>query len=132
MTRDQTQDPAVKAPSCNHWTTRECPGWLYISPQDPLTITSPPYCYSFNIFLKIFLCVLILVFIEFITIWLLLFMLWFLGLDAYEILSSLTRDGTHTSCIERQNINHWTTKEVPSIALTLMRRYTSKYPESSF
>ena len=72
------------------------------------------------------------VFIEFITIWLLLFMLWFLGLDACEILSSLTRDGTHTSCIERQSLNHWTTKEVPYIALTLIRRYTSKYPESSF
>ena len=24
-TRDQTQAPAVKAPSCNHWTTREFP-----------------------------------------------------------------------------------------------------------
>ena len=28
-------------------------------------------------------------------------------------LSSLTRDQTHTPCIERQILNHWTTREVP-------------------
>ena len=28
LTRDQTQAPAVKAPSPNHWTTREFPGAL--------------------------------------------------------------------------------------------------------
>ena len=28
-------------------------------------------------------------------------------------LSSLTRDQTHVPCIERQVLNHWTTREVP-------------------
>ena len=27
-------------------------------------------------------------------------------------LSSLTRDRTHTPCIERQSVNHWTAREV--------------------
>ena len=30
-------------------------------------------------------------------------------------LSALTRDWTHTPCVERQSINHWTTREVPKI-----------------
>ena len=28
-------------------------------------------------------------------------------------LSSLTRDGTHTPCLGRQSLNHWTAREVP-------------------
>ena len=32
--------------------------------------------------------------------------------EAYGILSSLTRDWTHTPCIGRQSLNHWTTREV--------------------
>ena len=28
-------------------------------------------------------------------------------------LSSLTRDRTHTPCIGRRSLNHWTTREVP-------------------
>ena len=31
---------------------------------------------------------------------------------------SLTRDGTHTPCIGRRSLNHWTTREVP-VALNL-------------
>ena len=34
-------------------------------------------------------------------------------------LGSLTRDGTHTPCIGRRSLNHWTTREVPVIALNL-------------
>ena len=34
-------------------------------------------------------------------------------------LGSLTRDGTHSSCIGRRSLNHWTTKEVPVVALNL-------------
>ena len=30
------------------------------------------------------------------------------------VLSSPTRDQTHTPCIERQSLNHWMAKEVPS------------------
>ena len=33
------------------------------------------------------------------------------------ILSSLTRDRTCASCIERQILNHWTTREVPQLDL---------------
>ena len=29
-------------------------------------------------------------------------------------LSSLTRDQTHTLCIGRQSLNHWTSREVPA------------------
>ena len=32
----------------------------------------------------------------------------------FEDLSSLTRDQTHTPCIGRQRLNHWTAREVPS------------------
>ena len=28
-------------------------------------------------------------------------------------LRSLTRDGTHTPCIGRQSLNHWTARDVP-------------------
>ena len=48
-----------------------------------------------------------LVFIEFITILLLLF--WFFGHETCGGLSSLTTDGTHAPCIERQSLKH----EVP-------------------
>ena len=32
-------------------------------------------------------------------------------------LSSLTRDQTDTPCIGRQSLNHWTTREVPTVLL---------------
>ena len=32
---------------------------------------------------------------------------------AWGNLSSLTRDWTHTSCIERWSLKHWTTREIP-------------------
>ena len=32
-------------------------------------------------------------------------------------LSSSTRDQTHTPCVRRQSLNHWTTWEVPLIHL---------------
>ena len=41
------------------------------------------------------------------------------GLSSCHIwdLCSLTRDQTHVPCIGRQNLNQWTTKEVPKILL---------------
>ena len=57
------------------------------------------------------------VFIEFVTILLLLFMVFlnlFLSQGMWD-LNSLTRDRTHTPCIGRQSLNHWTAKEVPLI-----------------
>ena len=35
-------------------------------------------------------------------------------------LSSLTRDKTHVPCIIRGSLNHWTTREVPSISVSLL------------
>ena len=35
------------------------------------------------------------------------------GCKAYGILAFLTWDQTHTPCIGRQSLNHWTTREVP-------------------
>jgi len=59
------------------------------------------------------------VFIEFVTI-LLLFWFWFFGQEAWTILvSSLTRDQTHTPCIGRSSLNHWTTREVPCLHIIL-------------
>ena len=52
------------------------------------------------------------VFIEFVTISLLLYVLvfWPRGMWA---LSSPTRDQTRIPCIGRQSLNHWTAREVP-------------------
>ena len=41
------------------------------------------------------------------------FIFWFLWPRGMWDLSSLTRDPTHTPCIGRQSLNHWTTREVP-------------------
>ena len=52
------------------------------------------------------------VFIEFVTILLLFYVLVFWPQGMWD-LSSSTWDWTHTHCIGRQSINHWTTREVP-------------------
>ena len=39
-------------------------------------------------------------------------MFWLLGREACGILSSLTRDWTHTLCTGRRSPNHWTAREV--------------------
>ena len=43
----------------------------------------------------------------------LFFFLFFFGLWGMWDLSSLTRNRTHTPCIGRWNLNHWTTRELP-------------------
>ena len=54
------------------------------------------------------------VFIEFATI-LLLFYVWgFCPWGMYD-LNSPTRDQTYTPCIRRCTLNHWTTREIPSL-----------------
>ena len=50
------------------------------------------------------------VLIEFVTI---LFVFWFFGHKAMRDPNSLTRNQTHTSCIVRRSLNHWTAREVP-------------------
>ena len=52
------------------------------------------------------------IFVEFVTI-LLLFYVLFFWLRGMWDLSSSARDQTHTPCIERRSLNHWTTSEVP-------------------
>ena len=54
------------------------------------------------------------VFIEFVTI-LLLFYVLFFWLQGMWDLSCPTRDRTCTSCIGGQSLNHWTTREVPEL-----------------
>ena len=101
----------------------------------PLTFYS--FIYSFfqcsfhpSIHSFFFLMWLILkVFIEFVTI-LLLFWFWSWGMWC---LSSLTRDWTHTPCIGRWNLNHWTTREVPFCPLLhyLSRPYSLQHAEGT-
>ena len=52
------------------------------------------------------------VFSEFVTILFLIYVLVFWPRDMQD-LSSLTRDRTHTPCMDRQSLNHWTSREVP-------------------
>ena len=55
-------------------------------------------------------------------------------------LNSPTRDGTHTPCIARQNLNQWTTWEVPYIKVHLLVPFSrhlvtherSQYEEKTF
>ena len=41
---------------------------------------------------------------------------WFFWPQGRWDLSSLTRDQTHTPCIWRQSLNHWTSREVPPLS----------------
>ena len=52
------------------------------------------------------------VFIEFVTV-LFLFSVLVSWLQGVWDLSCPTRDGTHTLCIGRLSLNHWTTRETP-------------------
>ena len=58
------------------------------------------------------------VFIEFVTV-LLLFYVFVFGWQGMWDLSSRTRDRTHTPCIGRQSLNHWTAREVPYFSFKL-------------
>ena len=53
----------------------------------------------------------LMVFVEFVTIRFLFYVLVFWPQGMWD-LSSPTRDWTHTSCIGRQTLNHWATREV--------------------
>ena len=61
------------------------------------------------------------VFIEFVTILLLFYVFWFFGHEACGNLSSLTRGRTHSPCIGRQSLNHWTAREVLKPRLNVTR-----------
>ena len=78
------------------------------------------------LFLKIFkMWTILKVFIEFVTILLLFYGLVF-WLQGMWDLSSLTRDQTHTSCIIRGSLNHWTARELPSYDILLVSDHTEK------
>ena len=59
------------------------------------------------------------VFIEFVTISLLFYVLFFWPRGMWD-LSSPTRDQTHTPCTGRRNLNQCTTREVPRVVLFLL------------
>ena len=63
------------------------------------------------------------VFIEFVTILLLFYVLVFWPRGMWDP-NSPTQDGTHTPCIGRWSLNHWTTREV-SIFILLFITYLS-------
>ena len=56
------------------------------------------------------------VFVEFVTMLLLFYILVVWPRSMWD-LSFLTRDGTHTPCIGRWRLNHWTTWQVPILVL---------------
>ena len=58
-------------------------------------------------------------FFEFVTI-LLLFYVWDFWLQGMWNLSSLTGDRIHISCIGRQSLNHWITRDLPKCYLKLV------------
>ena len=62
------------------------------------------------------------VFIEFVTV-LLLFHVLFFWPWSMQDLSSLARDQIHISCIGSWSLNHWTTREVPSISSFVGKKY---------
>ena len=64
-------------------------------------------------FLKIFLCEPFLKSLLNLLQYCFCFMFWFFWPWDMWDLSSLTRDQTHTPCIRRQSLNHWTAREVP-------------------
>ena len=61
------------------------------------------------------------VFIEFVTIFLLFYVLVFWLRGMWD-LSSLTGNQTCAPCIRRQNLNHWTAREVPMCTFSLLRQ----------
>ena len=60
------------------------------------------------------------VFIEFVAILLLFYVLVFWPQNMWD-LRSLTRDQIHTPLIGRRSLNHWTTREIPTLSLTSHR-----------
>ena len=59
------------------------------------------------------------VLIEFVTLWLLFYVLFFCPRGMWD-LHSPTRDQTYTPCIGRRSLSHWTTREVPQIVVLLI------------
>ena len=81
------------------------------------------------IFFKIFFLMwtIVKVFIEFVIILLLLYVLDFWPGGTWD-LSSSTKDQTHTLCIGRRSINHWSTMEVPPLAPEFLSRAHASSP----
>ena len=77
------------------------------------------YLHEFSLaFLRFFLFwvwTIFKVFIEFVTILLLFYVLDFWPQGMWDFISP-TRDQSHSPCFRRKNLNHWTAREVPSLA----------------
>ena len=83
----------------------------------PLGSVYPSSIIAIDVFFKIFLVWTIFkVFIEFVTTLLLFYILVFWPQDTWD-LSFPIKDRTHTLCIGRRSLNHWTAREVPIIDL---------------
>ena len=79
-----------------------------------MTFNQTTHLFLVCLFFKVFFLMwtIFKVFIEFVTILLLLYVLVFWPRGMWD-LSSPTRDRTRTSCIGRRSLNHWTAREVP-------------------
>ena len=69
------------------------------------------FCFHFLRFFFFWCGPLFKVFIEFVTMVLLLFMFWIFGHEACETLVPQSGDQTHTACIGRWSVNHWSAKK---------------------
>ena len=115
---------SIHHPSIIHPPMHTCSDILFIH-----LFFLPMFLPSFHPFFFFLMWLILKVFIEFVTI-LLLFWFWSWGMWC---LSSLTRDWTHTPCIGRWNLNHWTTREVPFCPLLhyLSRPYSLQHAEGT-
>ena len=73
------------------------------------------------------MCIIFKVFIEFVTTLFLFYVLVF-WLQGMGDLSPLTRDQTHTFCIRRWNLNHWTSRKIQKtfISICMVRVITNR------
>ena len=72
-----------------------------------------PDRFPFHCFFVFLMWTIFKVFIEFVTIWLLFYVLVFWLQDMWDF-NSLTRDQTCTPCVGKRSLNHWTTRDVPA------------------
>ena len=89
-------------------------------------VPEPSCSFSLKIFFFL-MWTIVKVFIEFVIILLLLYVLVFCPGGTWDLISS-TKDQTHTLCIGRWSINHWSTMEVPTLALEFLSRAHASSP----
>ena len=114
---------------CNSWGRKESDtteqlnwtglNWIVLNkPAKPKNQVSKTMTHFLKDFF--FECGPLLVFIKFVTVMLLFYILVFWLWGMWN-LNSLTGDQTFTPCIEKQSLNHWTTKEVPFVVVVVVQ-----------